>query len=104
MVEDATINDPDFDCKNEIADLKERLGKLEGAFYQFQFTLEGSERWSRYIYRFTLALIFLAIVGVAGVILNMYRQQNNPGVSLKSAAIAPTKSSGSSSNLPVQKP
>ena len=58
--------------KEEIAEIRHRLDVLEGAFYQFQSTLENSERSSYRIYRFTLALIYLAIAGVLTIGVKVY--------------------------------
>ena len=83
MVKNSEIKEPDFNEK--IINLESRFSKLEGAFYQFQFTfensekqvqlrLESSEKWMKYLYRITFTLIILGIIGIFGIIADAVRE------------------------------
>jgi hypothetical protein len=78
---DKVLTEPDFDSR--ITAIEERLIRLEGEFYQFQYalstTLANSERSATRIYRITFALIFLGIGLVLSVIVKMlYDIANKP--------------------------
>ena len=78
---DKVSAEPDFDSR--ITSIEERLIRLEGEFYQFQYalttTLTNSDRSANRIYRITFALIILGIGLALSVIVKMlYDIANTP--------------------------
>ena len=69
MVDKLSITEPDLNCMTR--DLEKRLSYIEGAFYQFQFTLESSAKYATQIYRITIGLIVLTVVSVLATFLKV---------------------------------